>query len=146
MSSSQNQMVSVKEAPKKVSAKEKFAAAQAAKMAKKAEEEKASTAKDSVLAAEKAKHDAVFAKEKKKVAKELTARNAFVEEFKAHILTLTKDERVAKLIELRQMIADVNRSISKTRMELNADATLVGKEAQKLENLNTMVGILSGHV
>lgn len=146
MSSSQSQMVSVKEVPKKISAKEKFAAAQAAKMAAKATGEAEKAAKEAKEVAEKAKHEKVFAKEKKKVAKELATRDAFEEEFTTYVLTLTKEQRVTKLADVRREMAEFNRSCRDARLMTNAESAVVGKDAQKLSNMLVMTGILTKHI
>ena len=135
-------MVSVKEVPKKISAKEKFAAAQAAKLAAKAMEEAGKAKMEAAMAAEKAKHDAVFAKEKKKVAKKIAAEESFESEFRARIAGMNSIERNTLLADLRREVAGFNKDQKTFRMVNNGEGSLIGREAIRFGNVQLMIGIL----
>lgn len=142
MSSTQSQMTSVKETPKKLSAKEKFAAAQAAKASKKSEEDRVAAEKEAAKVAEKAKHDAKFEKEKKKVAKTMSEATRYSDARRAEFELLTKEQRLSRLAELRQMLKEENKKISIMRMDLNCDPAAVGKDALNYERLMASICIL----
>ena len=146
MSSSHTQMESAKEVPKKVSAKEKFAAAQAAKAAAKAVVEEAAAKKEVAKLMEKVKHDAVFEKEKKKVAKKVEAASHFEAECRTEFSALSKEQRITKLGELRAQMKEVSRQQALVRVELNANSSAVGKDAILADRLVVRIGILEAMI
>lgn len=146
MSSSQIQMESAKEVPKKVSAKEKFAAAQSAKAAAKAAVEEAAAKKEAAKMVEKAKHDAAFEKEKKKVAKKVEASAHFEAECRAEFSAMSKEQRATKLGELRVQLKEANRKQAMVRVELNDESSAVGKEAAAIGRLAMRIGILEAMI
>ena len=134
-------MVSVKGIPK-VSAKEKFAAAQAAKAAKKAEDEKAAADKEAARTMKKAYHDAAFEAEKRKVSKKVQAEALFMEHRRAEFLAMTKEQRTTKLAELTAALRAVERQQKTDGLLLNDGYSMVGKEASNYAQLNMMIGLL----